>query len=254
MPLCLQARQQFALLQKLARTFLDEVFGNGEPNKQRFPVHHRSGWFLRGGGLRCGCAQSLNVLMAPSRKSAALTVRLCASARWASSWALSANDRSSLAWPRSSFVGMPYQKSFRLPTLNESLPWRSLTKPHRSTSCQPVSRSSLAQQFGQLGLRRDPAILQIGVEINADVAPMLPNHVCAIRQRIGCKYPIANERNRERDSQHGSRKHRFHQKSSSLCPHISLGRACQKCVVGAVSSVTGAICRVYAGSTVLCES
>jgi hypothetical protein len=55
-------------------------------------------------------ARSFSMLIASSRKSAALTVRLCASARWPSSCAFSASDRSSLAWLRSSFVGMRHHK------------------------------------------------------------------------------------------------------------------------------------------------
>jgi hypothetical protein len=38
----------------------------------------------------------------------------------------------------------------------------------------------------------------------------------------------------------------FIRKGPRYVRHISLGRACQKCAVGAVSSVTGAICRAYA--------
>ena len=50
-------------------------------------------------------------------------------------------------------------------------------------------------------------LLRVVVEINADVLPLLPNHVCAIGQRIGCKRPIAEN---ESDREHDSRQHRFH--------------------------------------------
>ena len=54
-------------------------------------------------------------------------------------------------------------------------------------------------------------LLRVVVEINADVLPLLPNHVCAIGQRIGCKCPTAeNESDPEHDPQHDSRQHRFH--------------------------------------------
>jgi hypothetical protein len=89
-----------------------------------------------------------------------------------------------------------------------------------------------------LSLVRD-ALLPVGVEISADELPLLPNHVRATGQRIGCKCPIAeNERDREHDSQHDSRQHRFHRKSSSLSPAHFLERGCQKCAVSAATSVT----------------
>ena len=83
------------------------------------------------------------------------------------------------------------------------------------------------------------APLRVGVEINADELPCwLPNHVRATGQRIGCKCPIAeNERDREQDSQHDSRQHRFHRKNSSQCPAHFLRESMSKmrrwcCVIG----------------------
>jgi hypothetical protein len=70
---------------------------------------------------------------------------------------------------------------------------------------------------------------------------MLPNHVRAIGERIGCKCPIVeNERDREHDSQHDSRQHRFHWKSSSLCPAHFLRESMSK-----MRHFHRAICRAY---------
>ena len=85
-------------------------------------------------------------------------------------------------------------------------------------------------------------ILTVGFEINADVLPVFPNHVRARWQRIGCKCPIAEDkRDREHNPQHDSRQHRFHWKAPRYVRLIFLEKSMLKCVLGAVSLVTGAI-------------